>query len=89
MLGAERGRLLREDEDVLVALAAEMPGERRHGLRDQFDAVEIELAEACGEDAIALGLLLRRQRLVHGEAADIGDDRRAFGLGKEFLQARA
>ena len=37
----------REDEDVLVALAAEMPRERRHGLRDQLDAVEIELARGC------------------------------------------
>ena len=42
--------------------------------------------EAGGEDAVALRLLFRRQRLVHGEAADIGDDRRTLGLGKELLQ---
>src|SRR6187399_2278558 len=87
MPGAECGRFFRENEDVLVALPAEMPWERRHGLRDQFDAVEVELRETGGEDAIALRFLFRRQRLVHGEAADIGDDRRAFGFRKELLQA--
>ena len=87
MLGAERGGFFRENEDVLVTLPAEMPRERRHGLRNQFDAVEIELGETGGEDAIALGLPFRRERLVHGEAADIGDDRRAFGPGKELLQS--
>jgi hypothetical protein len=87
MFGAKRGGFFREDEDVLVALPAEMPWERRHGLRDQFDAVEIEFRETGGEDAVALRLLIRRQRFVHGEAADIGDDRRARGLGKELLQS--
>ena len=37
----KRRRLLWEHEDVLVALPAEMPRERRHGLRDELDAVAI------------------------------------------------
>ena len=89
MPGAERGRFFREDEDVLVALPAEMPRERRHGLRDQLDAVEIELGEAGGEDAIALRLPFRRQRLVHGEAADIGDDRRPLRSSERTSSGRA
>ena len=87
MPGAERGRLVRENEDVLMTLSAEMPRERRHGLRNQLDTFEIELGETGGEDAVTLRFPFRWQRLVHGEAADIGDDRRALGLGKELLQA--
>src|SRR5207244_5086551 len=56
MPGAECGGFFREDEDVLMALPAEVPRERRHGLRDQFDAVEIELRETGGENAVALRL---------------------------------
>src|ERR1700748_2742023 len=87
MLGAERGRLLREDEDVLVALAAERPGEWPRRLRDQLHTIEIEFGKAGCENAIAFRFLLRGKRLVHGEAADIGDDRRTFCLWEKFLQA--
>src|SRR6185437_906903 len=87
MSGTERSRLFRKDEDVLMPLAAEMPGEGRHGLRNQLDAVEVELLQARGEEPVTLGLHVRRQRLVHGEAANIGDDRRPLCLWEEFLQA--
>src|SRR5258707_13064861 len=86
MPGAERSRLVWENEDVLVTLPAEMPRERRHGLRNQFDAVEIEFRETGGEDAVAIRLPFRGQRLVHGEAADIGDDRRGLCLWEKLFQ---
>lgn len=52
MGGAEGRGLLWEDEDVLVTLAAEMPGERRHGLRRQLHALHVEFGQTLGEDAI-------------------------------------
>ena len=58
MRSAERSRLLRKDEDVLMALTAEKPWKRSHGLRNQLDAVHVEFAEARGEDPITFRLLL-------------------------------
>ena len=87
VLGAERGEFVREHEDVLVPLTAEMPGERRHVLRDQLDAVQIELARdwrrRCGSTPPSF-----REGRVRGEAADIGDDQRALVLGKNFFSPR-
>ena len=90
MLASLRGQLFGHHEDVLVTLATEMPGERRHVLRDQLGAGEVDLTAGLMETVIELGTHRQRTRLIGGETTDIGDDQPRIGVREELadLQGR-
>jgi hypothetical protein len=73
-------------KDVLVALATEVPRERCHGLRNKFHAIRMEFTQTLCKTLLVGRNHGRRQWLIHGKAANIGDDHGPCGLGQEALQ---
>ncbi|MNW07567.1 hypothetical protein D3C71_2042080 [compost metagenome] len=67
-----------------MALAAKMPREWRHVLRDQFGFGEIDPRARLVETLIQLAAHGQRPWLVGREAADVGDDQPGIGSREEI-----
>ena len=63
-------------EHVVEALPAEVPWIRRHGLRDDFNAVAVEGGQAGFQPPQKVGTLGGRQEAVGRKSADIGHNHR-------------
>ena len=70
--GAELSDLVRIHKQVVKGLPAKMPGKWRHGLRDNFDTVPVELREAVFDPLVQGQSFRLRQCCEIRDAANIG-----------------
>ena len=67
-------------EDVLMALAAKVPGEGGHVLGNQFGAAEVDLLAGGLEPVVEAWPPVEGEGLIGREAADVGNDQHGIGL---------
>ena len=82
---AELSNLLRIHKQIMITLPTEMPGKRRHGLWNNFNALGIDPMKRIGYSLIALGPSLDCDKAVRGKAASIDDDQGLARFREKFL----